>query len=640
MGIGKTLEVDLSRGKVDIKQSDSGLFRDFLGGKGIGARLFWDRVPPETAPFSEENLLIFTTGPLTGTPAPTANRACISYLSPQTNLFSYSYLGGFWPAELRHAGYDVMVVSGKSSAPVYLWINDDTVELRDASHLWGKDTRETQRLLQEELKNDRVQIVCIGPAGENLVHMASLEHRTSNSASRTGVGAVMGDKKLKAIVVHGARDVSLARPAEFMEWCEVSRNRSDGIKKWFETERWCQDYVQSGCETACFGNEDEMPPGHGFENYGDLNRDFLNDFSSRDIACYNCPVPCPKLKVSLPEGTYYYPMCMSFAFSFACKISDLTFSLKCYEMCVRYGLDLVSTAKALAFAIDLYQKGILTSEETDGLHLEFENRELALTLIDKIAHREGLGNILADGVYAAAKTIGRGAEEHAHLVKKLDLSPDFKRLKPNAAVFIATSDRADLHGSTCAALPYTWGKERDEILREGWWLYPGEFEKYLEADPVLIGWEGAAELNHYCENMRTLTDLVGLCWWWTGFWPYTVIKIDVIVKLLSAATGMDIDEAEAVKIARRTRTLIQANNVRLGMRRKDDTIPEKLFWDEPTPRQQAIGLGKLDHDEFDKQLDRYYELGGWNREGIPTRQTLDALGLGYVREDLERRGIL
>ena len=638
-GEAAALEIDLSVGQIDKKQNDPKLYETYLGGKGIGTKLLWDKVPPETAPLSPENLLIFTTCLLTGTPAPTANRACISYKSPQINLFSYSYLGGFWPAELRHAGYDTVVISGKSPSPIYLWVDNDNVEIRDASRLWGKDTRETQKALREELRNDKVQIVCIGPAGENMVHMASLEHGTNHSASRTGIGAVMGSKNLKAIAVHGTKDVHIAMPTEFMEVCEHILKRSEGIKKWFDIERWCHDYVQPACDTACFGNEDEMPPGSEFENYAEINKDYLARSPSRDPACYNCSVSCPKLQVSLPERTHFYPMCMSFAFSFACKIPDLAFTLECYELCVRYGLDLVSTAKALAFAIDLYQRGILTKEDTDRLHLEYGNKELAFILIDKIARRDGIGNVLADGVYTAAKVIGKGAEEHAHLVKGLDLSPDFKRLKPSSAVFIATSDRADLHGCTCATLPYTWG-DRREVLKDGWWLYPKEFEKYLESDPELMGWEGAAELTYYTEHVRGLVDLAGVCWWWAGFWPYTVIKIDAIIALIRYATRMDIDEAGAIKIAERVRTLHQANNVRLGLRRKHDTIPAKLFRDEPTRHQKEMGLIKLEPKEFNKQLDKYYELRGWNSEGIPTKETLDKLDLGYVRHDLERMGIL
>ena len=637
---GRSLEVDLSQGKIEEKQIDSKLYKTYLGGKGIGAKLLWDRVPPEVEPFSPDNLLIFTAGVLIGTPAPTANHGCISFKSPQTNLVSYSIMGGFWAPELKHAGYDTVVISGKASSPVYLWINNDTVQICDAVHLRGKDPKETRKIIQEELKNDKVQVLCIGLGGENKVHMASIEHPgTGDSASRTGAGAVMGSKNLKAIAICGAKDISIARPAEFMKLCDLVLGRAETLRKTLQPEGWC-NMMMSGWDTAIFGNADVMlPPGPEFEDYEKANVDFLKTFLVREAACYNCPGRCQAM-LSLPDEEYYYPRCESFAFSLGCKIPDLAFSLKCCNLAISFGLDIVSTARIIAFVIDLYQKGILTEADTDGMRLEYGNKEVAFSLIEKIARREGFGNILADGTYEAARIIGRGAEKYTNLVKKQDISQDYFIIRPSNALTLATNDRLDSHAMIAYAVsPSEWGKERSAYIKEGFWFYPKEYEKYLDVD-YSVDYEGIAELASYAESIKALTDLTGLCWWWTGFLNSTVIKIDTIVGLIASATGMDIDESEAMNIARRTRSLIRASNVRLGLRRSDDRAPEILFQQEPTARQQQLGFMKLDHDKFGRQLDNYYGLKGWSSDGIPTKENLGELGLDYVRDDLERRGIL
>jgi len=639
---GNYLEINLSTGVIERKQSDPKLNEAFLGGKGIGAKLFWDRVPPQAEPFSHDDPLILTTGVLVGTIAPAANHCFISFKSPQTTSFSYSAMGGFLGRELKHAGYDTVVISGKSPIPVYLWIDDDKVEIRDARHLWGKDTFETQRLIREELKNNKVPTVCIGPAGENKVYMASIEHPgTGSSFSQTGPGAVMGDKNLKAIAIYGTTDVNIARPSELMELCSLILDKSKPLKKILEVEGWFDAVFEMGWGAVAFGNADEKPAGLGFENFAKIHRDFLDKNLVREIACSNCPSSC-KLMLSRPDGDGMsdYLRCQSFGFSFACKIPDVAFAVKCCDLCTRYGLDVVSTERIIAFVIDLYQKGILTKEDSDGMHLEYGNQELVFTLIRKIAHREGFGNILANGTYETARTIGRGAEKHTHLVKRIDRQTDFFVLSPIDAFVLATCDRGDVHSLTQANY-FSFmkkGKGRDTFIKEGGWVYPDEFEKYLDVD-YSVDYEGAAELAHYSEDIKTLTDLTGLCWWWTGFIPYPPIKLDTLIELISYVTGMDIDETKALQIASRTRNLIQANQVKLGRRRKDDTVHESLFRREPTRFQkQQLGLVKLNHDKFDKQLDKYYQLKGWNSEGIPLKETLRELGLDYVGQDLEQNG--
>ena len=231
---GKILEIDLSLGKIHKSDSDLKSNEAYLGGRGTNTRIFWDRVSPEVAPFSPHNLLIFGAGVLTGTVAPGANRTAITTKSPVTSLLTYSNLGGFWGPELKYAGYDTLIISGKSPTPVYLWIDDDVVEIRDAAHLWGKDVRETGRILRAEHNRDRVQIICIGPAGEKKVSAATIEHSFGASASRAGIGAIMGDKNLKAIVLHGTRDIAISDPAKFENLCGQVLKRTDKLKAYFD----------------------------------------------------------------------------------------------------------------------------------------------------------------------------------------------------------------------------------------------------------------------------------------------------------------------------------------------------------------------------------------------------------------------
>jgi len=634
---GNILEIDLSQGKIERRQSDSKLNETYLGGEGVNAKILWDRVPPEVDPFSPDNLLIFGTGVLTGTPAPAANHGAVSFKSPLTNLFTYSNVGGFWPAELKHAGYDTLVISGKSPTPIYLWINNDNVEIRDASHLWGKDTVETPVIIQKELKNNKIQTICIGPAGENKAHMASIEHGNGSSISRAGPGAIMGDKNIKAIAVYGTKDIYIAKPTEFIELCDYVLKKAETFRNWWEENYLVGKVGQSLANVSMFGNMDEMPPDLGFEDMGADFADFLKKYMVRELACYNCPHRCKEM-ILLPEVGYVPIKCqVKYYFRFAAKIQDMVFAIKCHDLCVRNGLDYVSASQCISLAIDLYQKGILTKEDTEGMPLEWENPEVVLSLIEKIVRREGIGAILANGVYEASRLIGRGAEKHAHHIKKLEPFVD-AMYQPYASFIAATSDK-DAHTALWTTPVGDSPEKREAYLKEGWGTIPDELKKYLTAT-YEVDYEGLGDITAYAENLKILIDLTGVCWFLSGFWPYPPLKLDTIVNLISCATGMDIDEAKALKTAERAGSLMQALNVRIGLRRKDDTLPEKFFQEPPTPRQQKAGLVQLDRDKFNKALDRLYELKGRNNDAIPTKEKLEELGLDYVKQDLERRGIL
>ena len=303
--MGVNLEIDLSNGNIEKTEADRKTYEQYLGGKGTNVRLFWDRVTPDITPFSPDNPIIIGNGVLTGTPIPSANRAVFTYRSPLTNLHQYSALGGLWPTELKHAGYDTVVISGKSSEPVYIWIHDDAIEIRDASHLWGKSTYETKRLVREELQNSNVQVVSIGLAGERKVIGATVEDGIGSSVSRGGIGALMGDKNLKAIAVCGTKDIYVAKPERLNELCEYILGRAGQFRGW--TKQLAYQLNSGNMNVGFFGNLNETydEADYDFQDLVDYAaeecQDLIEKERVREVSCYNCGIRC-KNAFRRPDG--------------------------------------------------------------------------------------------------------------------------------------------------------------------------------------------------------------------------------------------------------------------------------------------------------------------------------------------------
>src|SRR5450759_2195340 len=375
--IGFNLEVDLSRGSIDRVETDPRDTRLYLGGLGTNDKIMWDRVPPETDAFSEDNLLIFGTGLLCGTAAPGSNRTIVSTVSPQTQLMAYSMMGGFWAPELKYAGYDKVIIRGKSPSLVYLWINNDKVEIRDASHLQGKGAVETAELIRRELKEPKAQVAAIGLAGENRVYFASIEQGRSR-ASRQGIGAVRGDKGLKAIAVRGTKDINVARPAEFMELCnEVlkyikwrNENPVPGVlpilaglgspqEMKVHDEKW-------HTENFMWGNSRHRRKGFWNEEVAKKWMAKMEDARPRLISCYNCPMKCGAT-ISMPGLPIYMMKCFSKLTYTMAAMSDLDFGFRIAQRATEYGVDGFSTPQVMAFALELYEAGILTDQDMSGM---------------------------------------------------------------------------------------------------------------------------------------------------------------------------------------------------------------------------------------------------------------------------------
>jgi len=643
---GVNLEIDLSRGSIEKEGTDPKLTELHLGGLGTNAKILWDRVPPEVEPFSPDNLLIFSAGLLAGTPAPGANRTIVSTFSPQTLLMAYSMMGGFWAPELKYAGYDKVIIRGKSLNLVYLWINNDKVEIRDASHLQGKGSQETAELIRQELKEPKAQVAAIGLAGENRVYMASIEQGKS-SASRLGIGAVMGDKKLKAIAVRGTKDVNIARPEELFELCrevlEYVKVRENNPIKGVPP---ILAGLGSPQEMAIY-DEEWHTTNFAWGNSRTRRKDFWNkeveekwratqeNARTRLISCYNCPMECGAI-ISVPGISTYMMKCYSKLTYTMAAMSDLDFGFKIAQRATDYGVDAFSTPQVMAFALELYEAGILTDKDLPGMPSDSEGR--FYWLLDRIVRREGIGDILANGTHWAAQKIGKGAEEYAHNnIKKHEQLPlKLGMLNPIYFLMYSTGEKINItqiEGQFPQA-PFATREEREDFVKD-WFQVPDEkFKQYFldweprgeNSNPYYPGIQASCEIVDWQEKMHHIDDSTGICAGMSSFPLKPPYHMHNLPKIISAATGIDIDEDGLSKIAKRNRTLIRAINTRRGLRRIDEKPPED-HWKKRFPELEA------------KLLDEYYKFKGWNSQGVPTKESLQELGLDDVSEDLEQRGV-
>ncbi|MFC1572473.1 aldehyde ferredoxin oxidoreductase N-terminal domain-containing protein [Candidatus Eisenbacteria bacterium] len=644
---GFNLEVDLTRGNIERVATDPKLTELYLGGLGTSTKILWDRVPPDVEPFSPDNLLIFSTGLLVGTPAVGCNRTIVSTISPQTRLMAYSMMGGFWAPELKHAGYDKLILRGKSSKLVYLWINDDKVEIRDAAHLQGKGATETAELIRAELKEPNAQVSAIGLAGENKVYFASIEQGRS-SASRGGIGAVMGDKGVKAIAVRGTKDVYVARPDEFIELCnEVLRyikvrkdNPIPGVmpilaglgspqEMAVHDEKW-------HTENFAWGNSRTRRKGFWTEDVAKQWTESMESMRTRLISCHNCPMKCGAT-ISVPGLPTYMMKCFSKLTYTMAAMSNLDFGLRIAQRATEYGVDGFSAPQVMAFALELYEAGILTDNDFPGMPSETEER--FYWLLDRIVRREGIGDVLANGTHWAAEEIGNGAEEYAHNnIKKHEQLPlKLGMLNPIYFLMYSTGEKINItqiEGNFPQA-PFPTREEREEFVKD-WVQVPDEKikEYFLNWElrgeysiPQYPGAEATCEIVEWQETMHYIDDATGMCAGLSSFPLKPPYHIHNLPTLISAATGIDIDEDELKQVARRNRNLVRAVNIRRGMRRKDEKPPED-HWKRRFPELET------------ELLDTYYRFKGWNQQGIPTEESLHELSLDYVAEDFLSRGIL
>jgi len=560
---------------------------------------------------------------------------------------AYSMMGGFFAPELKYAGYDKVIFRGKSPNLVYVWIHNDKVEIRDASHLQGKGAVETAELIKQELKEPNAQVAAIGLAGENRVYTASIEQGRS-SASRLGVGAVMGDKRIKAIVVRGTKDVNLARPAEYMELCNE-------VLKYIKVR---EEHPVPGVMTILQGLGSPQEMKHVDEEWHTQNfmwgnartrkKDYWNkeiegkwketqeNVRKRLISCYNCPMKCGAI-ISVPGISTYMMKCFSKLTYTMAAYSDLDFGFRIAQRATEYGVDGFSTPQIMAFAFELKEAGILTDADFAGCPSDNEGK--FYWLLDKIVRREGIGDVLANGTHWAAQQIGKGAEAYAHNnIKKHEQLPlKLGMLNPVYFLMYATGEKINItqiEGQFPQA-PFPTMEEREDFVKD-WTQVPDEkFKRYLldwemrgeRSNPYYPTVDMSVDIVDWQEKMHYIDDALGMCAGLSSFPLKPPYHIHNYPAFISSATGIDMDEAGLTQVYKRNRTLVRAINVRRGLRRADEKPPED-HWKKRFPELE------------EKLLDAYYKFKGWNKDGIPTKETLHELGMDYVAEDLEQRGII
>jgi len=610
--MGQILRVDLTKGKVSKEALRENDCKMFLGGSGLATKYLFDEVPKGTDPLGPDNKLIFMTGPLTGTESPSAGRYCVVTKSPLTGFWGEGNSGGSWGVYLKNSGFDGIIFEGISPRPVYLVIDDGKAELRDAKHLWGKGVGETYRLIREELGED-FNVACIGIAGENLVKYAGIFNDVHRPAGRCGVGTVMGSKRLKAVAAGGTQEIKIANKDAFSQ---ISKRNYDlvnesllkitletygtamvtdlvNVRGGFPTRNW---------QTGVVPDIDKI-------SGVTLESTLLVDRKH----CYACPISCGRVSV-VKSGPYACkgegPEFESIgAFGAMCALDNLEAVTLAHNLCDDYGLDVVSTGSTIAFAIECYEKGILTKANTDGLELKFGDADVVIQLIHKIAKREGIGDLLAEGTKRVAAKLDKGAERFAMNVKGLELPAYDPRAAKICGLAFATANRGGDHitayveGPAFVDIPFLCVED-------------SKIEDWIVENPA------EAKVVKDLEDALTVFDCVGTCKFMgmalaTGEWA----------DMIANCVGWQFSVSDFRKAGERVYNLARAFSVRDGLTRADDALPKRLL-EEPLPEGAAQGhtVKKLD-----QSLDAYYEFRGWERRtGKPTPEKLRDLNLDYV----------
>ena len=631
---GRILRVDLTSRNVKVEPLPDGLALNYLGGTGFAARILWDEVNAETDPLSPENVLIIATGPVNGTAFPPSGRYMMASKSPLTGIWSESHVGGHLGPELKYAGYDMILVKGRSSEPVYLMIDDDRVEVRDAKNIWGKDTRETVKTLWDELGDRSFKIACIGPAGENMVKISSVISEMGRAAARTGIGAVWGSKRLKAIAVRGSKDIEVADPDGFMQLVKESIRMC--TEEFFG--KAAQDTLGkygTPCLVEMLNSIGRLPTKNHWTGIFDKanligGEAVRSRYRFAQVPCLACVIQCGYISY-IREGRYAGTITKGpeyesiFALGSNCLVPDIEAIIHMNMLCNLYGLDTISTGKTLSWAMECYEHGLLTKDDLDGMELRWGDLEAMIKLIEKIARREGVGDILAEGAKRASEKIGRGTEKYVIHIKGMEVSGQDPRAHKSAGLSLAIAVRGADHLralSSIEELGFTeivtdrYGEDKVEALSD---RLSEEYKGFLIKD---------------LEDLYAITDSLIVCKYGT-MWP-PIYYFDHFAKLIPLLTGMkEYGDVSYVRlVAERISNLRRCFNVREGITRRDENLP-KRFTEEPMPH----GPAKGHVCNLEPMLREYYQYRRWDYEtGLPYRETLEELGLKDVADELEAMG--
>jgi aldehyde:ferredoxin oxidoreductase len=612
----KIVFIHLDKDSVEISSISPDLRKKFLGGRGINMYLLSKSYSPDLDPLSSENPLIFGAGLLTGTLG-FGSRMNITAKSPESGHLGDSSMGGDFGAELVKSGFSHLVITGKSQKPVYLLIRNGKIEIRDAQKLWGADTVETQRMIRQKLGDEKVRVASIGLAGENLVRFSAIRTGMKNSAGRTGMGAVMGSKNLKAVAVRGTLDITISDPKFYFKYYLKD------MKKLMET-KWVQALGKYGTPLL-FQYANAMGflsiRNNQFTTIGDqgyaLEAEALEPFSTGMLSCFGCPAHC-RHRFSIEEGKYKGtrgegPEYASIG-SLGTKLGNIDLENIIYatELCNRYGLDTISTGSYIAWAMELFQRGIIDQEMTE-IPLNWGDGEAIIQLIHQIAKRKGFGNILAEGAFAK-KIFGEASRDYLLDIKNFPIEMTDERLSKSFALGMATSTRGACHMRSRPSLDILSLPE--EALKK---IYGGpvssQFSSYL----------GKGRMVWWHEIFNAVCDALGFCRFLTVFSSPHAPQYQQFSKLIALSTGLTFTPKELKTIGERIYTLERMMLAKDGISRKDDTLPKRYF-EEPIPEGPAQGE-IISHKGFNGMLDEYYRLHGWDENGIPKIENLKRLGL-------------
>lgn len=623
---GNIVKVSLSTGEVDVKQKSDVFYRTFLGGTGLAAYFLFREVEPGVDALSAENKLVFASSVVMGVPVPSVVKFTVAAKSPLTGSFGASQAGGFWGPELKFAGFDAVIVEGEASEPVYLWIHNEDVEIRDASHLWGSTTLGTQNSIREELGDPLVRVATIGKGGENQVRFASIISDLKYANGRGGMGAVMGAKKLKAIAVRGEKKIQVYDPDALRR-----------IRGWFR-DSWrknpgTMNRSRYGTSDGLLSlNEDGILPTRNFrEGRFDEAEEISGERMKERIllsqeGCYACPVRCKRVVKGLhpfvSDPVYGGPEYETLAaFGSNCGVSNISAIAKAHELCNMHSLDTISAGSAISFAMECYEKGILKKDQISGLSLKFGNAKEMIKLLEMIARREGLGDFLAEGVKRAADKIG--GDEFAFNVKGKEVPMHEPRGKTGVGLAYALSSIGADHMQAAHDPIFSSHTQLFDRARSLGILKPVD-RSSLGAEKV--------KLFVYLQYWWSALNCLGFCLF--SAVPHQASMYDThhIVEIVNATTGWNLSLWELMKAGERALNLARCFNIRDGFTKKDDWLPERFF--------RPLGSGsrkgaKISKPEFRKAIDLYYQMMGWNKNtGIPSRAKLEELNIGWIADSL------
>lgn len=614
----KILRINLTERAVTYEEPGEQFYREYMGGHSLICYYLLKETPAHIDPLGPNNKIIFATGVLTGIPVAGCGRNSVGARSPLTGTIASSEVGGFWGTQLKRSGYDAIIIEGKAASPVYIWINNEKVEIRNASHLWGLENLEAHRLICEEVQQNRASIAQIGPAGENHVLFANIMADLAHSAGRGGLGAVMGSKNLKAIAVYGTNRVQV--------------HNDNGVK---EVARWIvENYKSLAGNLAVWGtggsvqgyNSMKVLPVRNFrdgwlENAEEAHpREIMKQLGQKMEGCFACPIRCKKVvQLEVPyhvNPAYGGPEYETIgAVGTNCCIHDITVIAKASERLNALGMDCISCGHTIAWAMEAYEKGMITADMNAGIPIAYGDGEVLLDLIEKIAKRQSIGELLALGSKKAAETLGHNSIDFAMQVKGMEIPLHDPRSQHGVGLGYALSHTGADHNHNIFDLDYADLNNVPDLKAMG--ILENMHPLSLNVTKVRAYAYGVLRPN--------LNNIIGFC----NFVP---INDERILALIKACTGWNCSHWEMMKVAERGLTMAHAYNAREGFSIKDDTLPERFF----APIDAKDSFGKpISKDEFSKGVKLYYEMMGWDPEtGFPDSAKLEELGIGWIREVL------